>query len=259
MSREERKAKVLAAGAAKLLSANYPWANALTYDYLERASGVDRRQIDRDFGGKQAMVNELVLYCTDADRTAASWRDRYEAIGTLMADPELSIAEAFRHIGTELQASNSTDQQLLSQLALWGFAHDDRSTRAALTDLYEVWDLGTETLMHRWFEANAHLGVSQRPGLTAREFAIVVTALAEGVGMRARWQPDEVADDLVGRVLIALISAWVDLEGDGRSVSAALDDLDRARDRAQGDAETAAVDLTVTPVSDGRTQPVRNQ
>ena len=59
-AREERRRRVLQAGESALTSMRYEWAKALTFDRLEAGTGIDRRQIERDFGTKHDLAEALV-------------------------------------------------------------------------------------------------------------------------------------------------------------------------------------------------------
>lgn len=232
MSREdlkrERKQRVLDAGREALQSAQLQWSKALTFDLLEAATQIDRRQIERDFGSKQVLIDELISHALTYD-ARESVRASYERMYELASDETLSFREALVEIGRLVHTANLDDPQFTTQLSLAGFAHEHEPTRIALQELYRSWDEGTALLVYRLFESVHKHGVSMRSGLTVKEFVLVAAALSDGLALRAKLDGGLVPEDLVGRAFMALVAAWLTFDGDNRHLGDELATLDDRR------------------------------
>ena len=209
--REQRRTKVLEAGAAAVGAADYEWSSGLTYDYLEEVSGVNRRQIDRDFGSKQGFVSALISYILRVEAGVGTEMDlAFDIMSAHLQDRSVPLAESLSKIGLLLHKETCVDPQLRAEIALACFSDRDETIRQGLHDLHDPWERGTENMVHRFLESDT--GIKPRRGLTAAEFAKVMSVLTAGLAMRARLDPDAVSDDLLGRILTMLIGSWVTVD-----------------------------------------------
>lgn len=234
-ARQERRDRVLEAASEALDSASYEWAKAITFDFLATESGIARRQIERDFGSRQQLVEELVEFCLsagnleDPDEQMADFQQ-------LLANKDVDLREAIIEMGKARLLTTTDNPQLLIQMGLWGLATTDAASYDALRQFYERLDFDTQSLYHRLFEPLETLGVSRRPGLTMEEFALAATAVTEGLAIRAKLDPSFIGDDLGGRFLAAITSAWLETDGAGSPIAEELVAID---ERRRGDKPSA--------------------
>ena len=237
-AREERRRRVLQAGESALTSMRYEWAKALTFDRLEAGTGIDRRQIERDFGTKHDLAEALVDHHLRFQGVGSEDFDGDELLQMLTGN-EVDFGEGLRFIGWMIHLKNLTQLRLRRRMMFFGFMLDVEETHDALRRLYETWDVLTQMLIFKILEDLLQVGVRHRVGLSAREFAIVLVALFDGLAIRASLDPELVADDLSGRVLEMFAAAWLDSEQDGLPLAEPLSKVDEVRRQQAGSSPKA--------------------
>lgn len=207
--REAREQAVLEAAADRISSAAVRWASALTFGDLADATGIDQAQISRDFGTKDELVVRLIRYMLDPAvyfrhvEHVASWSEGLPGSG-------LRLDEAFDLWGSSNDELNRGHlAQLRAQMLLWASAEPGSREWRALGDVYR------SLVAHHVAEAQAAIehaieqGATPRGDLNLQEVVVIMTAVVEGLMIRASVAPDLVDPELTSKAVKALIAGVV--------------------------------------------------
>lgn len=204
----ERKQRVLDTALSILRSGDVRWHSVITYDDLEQGSGIDRKQIASDFGSKNGLISELIDHGVKPADADAEWMDGLEdASDDLMADDSIGFADKLMAFAAMDASHVRTDRRIFTQMAMWAFASEDPKAASRLKEMYRFYDLRHEALWRSAIAALDDAGLTMRDGIAPAEFVTVMTALIEGLAIRAAVDEESVADDLAGRVLVALVES----------------------------------------------------
>nr|WP_237448209.1 TetR/AcrR family transcriptional regulator [Nocardioides flavescens] len=166
--------------------------DAASLDEVAEAAGFTKGAVYSNFGSKDALVDALV-----DDRTSAYVDIGLESVAGVDGD----LDEKARLLGEALtRAGDEQREWQLLFLELWQreirTPSPDGSLRAHRAELRT-----------RIADAvRAHTGSGPSVGLDPDELATVLMALTNGLAIERLLSPDDVPDDLMGRVLSALIS-----------------------------------------------------
>ena len=160
-----------------------------------------------DVGGKAKYLKEVLTYLVSGSTRASD------------------------HLGSEVKealvSSKGEPVQVVRQLATWNFtlARDDpgelqrmaalilgRKSPHVLKALSEDYGRATQNGIDAYIAILAKWGATLRAPFTPLLLAIVLTALVEGLALRARIDPNLVPESLFGDAVVALIAGIVDVE-----------------------------------------------
>ena len=113
------------------------------------------------------------------------------------------------------------------RLSLSLLAEGDESAKKHLAEIYESLDRSGESLFNGFIADYADVARRRTDWLTAREFAVAVNALLEGLSLRHRVSPDSIPDYLAGRITAAILVSLVSVSDDVGSVAEILNELQR--------------------------------
>ena len=174
---------------------------ATSVDDVAAAAGFTKGAVYSNFGSKQGLVDALI-----EDRTAAYLQSGLEAVAAFLGPgADLPLASRARTLGDGLTAAaqDRHDWHLLL-MELW-----QRSARSSISD-EETDQLRAQ---RRSLLAAVEQGVAQHADsagaalpLPARDLAVVIMALANGLALERMLAPEDVPDELMGRVLALLVS-----------------------------------------------------
>lgn len=209
-NRDERRRLVLEAADALLRSRSVDWGRLFTYDELSNEAGIDRKQISDDFGSKAQIVDTLIeFYLAPESNDSDDWLTEFIEHGAvLLADENTSFEDGLRLLGMLSHEHARRDRRQTGRIALWSLARADPQVSSKLRSLYRYYGDGYIKLIEMaeaWFELR---GVRPRPGLTTEQFITGVTAFTEGLGIRAEFDPEAVADGLPATLLVAFAEAY---------------------------------------------------
>ncbi len=201
---------MLEAADGLLRSRSVDWGRLFTYDELSNEAGIDRKQIADDFGSKARILEALVEFYLDPESNDSDdWLTQFtELASTLLEDDATSFVDGLRVLGTLSHQHARRDRRQTGRLALWSLARADPHVSSKLRSLYGYYAEGYTQLLQMaeaWFEKR---GVRPRPGLTTAEFITGVTAITEGLGIRAEFDGQVVREDLPGTMLVAFAEAY---------------------------------------------------
>jgi AcrR family transcriptional regulator len=186
--------------------------SGLTAELVTKQAGYARshsfnQEYPGDVGGKTRFLKELLLSLVSGSTRASD------------------------HLGSEvkeaLASSKGEPVQVVRQLATWNFilARDDpgelqrmaalilgRNTPHVMKALSEDYGRATRNGIDAYIAILAKWGATLRAPFTPLLLAIVLTALVEGLALRARIDPNLVPDSLFGDAVVALIAGIVDVE-----------------------------------------------
>ncbi|WP_066913367.1 TetR/AcrR family transcriptional regulator [Millisia brevis] len=198
--------EILAKGEADLL------AGGLTIDQVSRRAGVSTQTFHNTFprrngvGSKARYLDELTrTLLADAASVAAAPDPSDQEAPPPDGDPRKLIREASRREYLRL----SGDQALQLRLVASALLASDRTVAAAVRRQYA--DHGT-AVRASYDETFQQWGAVLRRPFTVESLAVVVTALAEGLVLRSRFDPDAVPEELFGEAVLALMASVVDIE-----------------------------------------------
>lgn len=206
---------ILQAALEILQHPSYDWSAGISVGKVAHAAGVDESTIRNTIGNKAKLVRALVRHALDGLQVEELTPDIFDSLRTRsVRDP--NVFRSMRHLATEAVRFKSADPTLTSQMLLWSHGHRDPYIRDQLLAFYARWESVTAQQMHTLFEGLRYNGYQKRQGLEARDFALVVSVVVEGLSMRARLAPDQVPEDLAGNVLSALLATWIAPSDDHR-------------------------------------------
>jgi hypothetical protein len=153
----------------------------------------------------------------------------YEVMSRLL-DPDTPLATAVEEAAYEdlsLMTDSEHRSARLTQLALQPLAVGNAKVRAAASSLYA-------DVLQAWGQTYEHFldgrSMRLRPGTSLNELAIILTAVADGLAMRALVEGTsnvmdaETRTSLLGTAAFALLLACLD-QGDGRSMRELVNEL----------------------------------
>ena len=211
LTRDERRAQVLAE-AARLLSAfAFEWQKGLTLGELSVATGIDAGDISRDFDGKAGLIDELVDYCLNPDNFA-NFGDEWA--GDLLAEVVSRLLDPDRDLQPAIEESFdidldyvAEDRRLRAQMAIWALSLDDPRARARLHTMYRFYDDQHQQVISGLLDEINATGAERVGLLSAEELVTVLTSLVEGLAIRRHVSPDDVTDGLMGRAAATLFAS----------------------------------------------------
>ncbi|WP_216912767.1 TetR/AcrR family transcriptional regulator [Nocardia noduli] len=200
--------EALAAGDLNLLS------DGLVIDrHVTQRAGLSKQTFSTTYprrtgggGGKDLYLNELLrtLMQGGAQRAAEVVEDevsrRTHASG---GDPRATIRDMCRWNLEQVRTDPGTQLRLVVAAAAGNHAGALESVRDEYTRTTNISARVHAAALERW-------GASLRQPFTVELLAVTVAALAEGLTLRARFDPDSVPDDLFGHAVVALFASIVD-------------------------------------------------
>jgi AcrR family transcriptional regulator len=208
-SRHDRRDVVMSAAASLIRSASFDWFRGITYEDLERRTGIDRAQIARDFGSKSRLQLALVEHCLAQGSGGREFSDRMAEVATdVMADPEATCRDMIMAVG-RLDEERGRDRRLFNQMAMWALAHEDPEVERRVRQLYRDNQEQYEEIFTTFTELLAERGFADRAGLEIGEVITLAVAISDGLALRAAFDPEAVTAGLTGRALVALTEAMV--------------------------------------------------
>lgn len=197
--------EILARGDADLL------AGGLTIDQVSERAGVSTQTFHNTFprrngvGSKARYLDELTRTLL-ADSSPASEIAGDDGEPTLAdGDPRKVIRAAGHREFQRLRA----DQALQLRLVACALLPTDRTAAAAVRRHYG--DAGA-AVGASYDETFQQWGAVLRRPFTVESLAVVVTALAEGLVLRSRFDPEAVPEGLLGEAVLALMASVVDID-----------------------------------------------
>ena len=159
-------------------------------------------------GGKAQFIDELL----GSLMQGSTWRKR-SAIETEIAtriasaggDPRVSIRAMSRWDFEQAQTDPGTQLRFVVAALAGNHAGALKSVRSSYADITTA---SAEALVEEFKRWGSHL----RQPFSFQKLAVLVTALAEGLQLRAKLDPDAVSPDLFGDAIVALIGATADPE-----------------------------------------------
>lgn len=208
-SRQDRRQTVLAAAAARVRSARVDWASTLTFGRLAADTGIDQGQIARDFGSKDGLTVELARYLLDPEtdrrrrQPTLSWAED-------VVEQDGSLIDALHSWASGSHREHRDDHEFLrAQMMLWASTEPGspewERLAEVIRDLVDRYAPATRRVVER----AAANGATRRHHLSPEELVLVMSAVVDGLMIRASVAPDLVAGDLTARVVTALYASLI--------------------------------------------------
>ncbi|MEM7340903.1 MAG: hypothetical protein AAF467_19760 [Actinomycetota bacterium] len=219
--------RILEAAAEEFRSPDYQWGRGLVVQRVADRASVAEDTVYNIFGTKDGLLGELVLYLIAGEPADSDddWSvERFDAQAEQNRDGGATavfelVRAAIDNLGD--RASFGAQAFLVAQAR-----HDPRVRRAA-AESYRQWDQAIIGRLLGGLERSRYVGVSQRLGMEAREMAIILSALVEGLVMRAQATDDIDAVSLAEKSVAGLMSAWIAFDGDDAPFGAQFDEYER--------------------------------
>ncbi len=195
------------AAAKLLLSGDIKWAKGLTYDDLEERSEIDRGQIVRDFGGKQALVDALIDHCLLPPAPETVTEHEFLSQGSdWVPTNDFDLASAVIELG---ETAPRRAGRLHNEAAIRALASDSPTAAARLRDLYRFREPDFNGLAQGFASAMEERGFARREGLTPEEVVVLARATLDGLALRGQVDPEAITPGLAGRAMLALAEAAI--------------------------------------------------
>ena len=174
-------------------------------------------------------VADLIAYLYWTAHWALHHKLATEAASQLL-DAETPFAEAIEEVAymdLELTIDSQYSGTFRAQATLQPSATEGNAVGAGMRELYREGLLTWGATYQRLLNGR---GMRLRPGISVEDFAVILTAVAEGLSVRGMVDgKDRVRDSatrtsLLGMAGMAILSAFVD-PGDGRTLSQVVNDL----------------------------------
>lgn len=212
-AKRDRQDRVLDAALGVVGSASeVAWQRAVSFDELELATGIDRRQIVRDFGSKHALMEELIQhwYVREAEKFGLTVSEPVREV----EEPESSLHERLAQIAELSNSINRESSSFVVQMTIWALQSKEPVARKALREVYQGVDAGVAAVTKDYLEQLAAQDQPLVDGITVQELAVLLTAIVEGLAIRHAVDPDSVPDDLTARAWTALIEGIIQSPGE---------------------------------------------
>ena len=220
----ERQQAVLEAKRDYLSSAELSLDRLLTYDKLEELTGLDRAQIAKDFGGKAALLESVVDFVLASENNPHEWLpEQSKRINDLIAEDSGSLKDQLHLMALMSDANQRSDPTVIFQMALWSLASKDPDLTQRLRTMYDIFDDASRVAAAGVIERMESWGLHIRHGITIDELSVAITAMVEGLGIRAAVDPDAVPEHLTGTVLVAMVEALICDQTEGAAFGSLLD------------------------------------
>ncbi len=180
----------------------------LTFGRLAIETEIDQSQIARDFGSKDALVSELVGELL-SPTTNQDFLDGVDDTVTKILEDGLPLRDLILGLGQINDELTRAENRFHPQMIVWSAASEMPEVARQLRALYGHYE---EHHTGAWNDVAAHIekhGGHVRSGLSSTELTTVLTAITEGLAIRAAVDPDAVPDDLTGRAFLAMIESMV--------------------------------------------------
>ncbi|GAA1916456.1 TetR family transcriptional regulator C-terminal domain-containing protein [Nocardioides marmoribigeumensis] len=132
------------------------------------------------------------------------------------------FAEALTAAGGPVPEETARDPQTVTELLMWNRALHDDEFREAVATHYEGLDGEARLTYEGLMEL---LGREVRPPFTTETIGSAVTAVAQGLALRASMTPGHYPPQMFGWMVLALIPLFTREPGDGREAQAYVDGL----------------------------------
>ena len=183
----------------------FEWTSSITFLDLAVATGIDQAQIARDFGSKDELAQDLILYMLDGERYG-----RFEQeLGELPEARFDTIADLVSRWAAESDRRNRVGQDLTSEMLLWAAAGPGSPEWRALAKLQRHILDYSEEIAEQLLAVAVDNGAVRRNQLTPREFSMALTSVVEGLAIRASIGSESISPDLTERVALALGAALI--------------------------------------------------
>lgn len=188
----ETREALLEAGAALLRE--QPVGTVLSQVKAQRVAQRVGRTIGafyHHWDGQEAYQRDLLAYVLDPERVPST----AAAVETVLADlpKDLPLEELVRRAARQNFEGVRANPYVPLFLALWGKQAQDEQVRELLHAHYQSVTNRLVPLYRAFFDA---YGLALRPPFTAEMFAVTLTALVEGLTVRAAVDPEAVPLDL---------------------------------------------------------------
>jgi AcrR family transcriptional regulator len=180
---------------------------------VARRAGLTPGAFYYHWGSQQEFINSLV------DRIAG---ERYKGLEEVvirlgeLADQEKGVQEIIEQACGMALEQIETDPMVLIQMTLWAQHAIDAQSKESLQRLYAEFD---QYFLPRYRELLDLFDLEPRPPFTHEMLYQVVAALADGITLRRRLDPDSVPREAFGWVVLGLMPAIIRRKGDQRSLN----------------------------------------
>jgi AcrR family transcriptional regulator len=226
--------RLLAAGRSALLSGGIELlANGLTVEQVVARAGVSAQTFHNVFprhegraGGKAQFLEELLISLVgSALPNSTPEQPRRRGLHT-SGDPVQIVRDLCRWVSKHLEDDSATHIRAIA----WTVGARHPGTTATIAADYTR---TTGIVVDTYISVLREWGAGLRQPFTTESLAVVITALAEGLVLRSRFDPEAVPDTLLGDAVIALVSAVVDVNEERGHIDDVMVDLSQnaLRDR----------------------------
>jgi AcrR family transcriptional regulator len=134
----------------------------------------------------------------------------------------MGFAEALIRAGRDVPQRTAKDAQTIIELLMWNRALHDEGFRERVSRHYDALDAGAAPIFEGLM---AILGRTPRPPFTPETMGAVITAIAEGLAVRAYLSPGFYPEQLFGWIIAALTPLFTREEDDDRDATQYVVDL----------------------------------
>jgi AcrR family transcriptional regulator len=170
-----------------------------------RASRDKRKAFFATFKSKERYVDALATSLIHA--SLRSSHDMEEMIRANIVSSRGDIRRTVRTVCNWDFQQVKHDSATRAQIAILVLAHGHRGAMAGLKGAYSIYD---STSIRAYNAVLARWGATFRAPFSAQLVGVTLTAIVEGLALRSMADPNAVPDDLLGNVVIALLSSIAD-------------------------------------------------
>ena len=213
--------RVLHATAEEFRSPSYRWDKGLVVQRIADRAGVSEDTIYKHFTTKDELISEFLVFLLSAE-TAGTEEDAAWTVERLAQEREqLSLdssdpRDLFDALIMTALDTTIGDSMFTAQVFLWTQMEGEARVQGVLSEYYAKWDSAISDGLRRQIEAARNYGGRQRLGFEADEMAVVLSALIEGLALRARVDPTKARPDLARRAVRALLAEWITFADEDR-------------------------------------------
>lgn len=199
---EEPRDRIVKAAADLLIAEGHSiLAAGLSPERVGRYAEWSRRNIYNHFPTKTELLEELFRRSLAVDRSNVTDDIVNSMVEHSLSESRGDIVKVLRDIANANWAQAKDDRVIILQMLAWSVGQADDGVRNDLRDLYGSLDrrlsVGFERLFTEWEREFI-------PPLDAKRVATVLTALTEGLRIRASVDPDAVDDGMLSWVVLSL-------------------------------------------------------
>ncbi len=199
---EEPHDRIVKAAADLLIAEGHSvLAAGLSPEQVGRHAEWSRRNIYNHFPTKTELLDELFRRVLAVDRSNVTDELVNSMVDHSLSESRGDIVKVLRDVANANWAQAKDDRIIILQMLAWSVGQNDEAVRSGLRDLYQSLDHRLSEGFHRLFTEWER--EFQQP-FDAKRCATVLTALTEGLRIRASVDPDAVDDAMLSWVVLSL-------------------------------------------------------